>query len=139
LPHLPPRLQLPLRPQREPLRGARVRPLHEGVPQRGDAAGRGGRHRQGPGVLPVRIEAMRTALLIIASLSVAACNGGATLDYKAMHDDRPEILDPGSNPDNAPDMMACDFGYSYEGFGGTRLEAGRADEEVGFDRDRVKP
>ena len=81
---------------------------------------------------------MRTALLITASV-LTACNGGATLDYKSMKDSRPEIIDPVDNPDNPVEVQACDFGYSYEGFGGTRLEAGREDEEVGFDRDRVKP
>ncbi|MBL8955597.1 MAG: hypothetical protein JNK82_32780 [Myxococcaceae bacterium] len=83
---------------------------------------------------------MRTQALALAVLvSLTACHGGATLDYKLMMPDAPDIIDPGSNPDNLPALTACDFGYSYEGFGGTRLEAGREDEEVGFDRDRVKP
>lgn len=82
---------------------------------------------------------MRTTLLIISSLAFAACNGGATLDYKSMGDSTPQVIDPSLNPDNPPEVQACDFGYTYEGFGGQRLEAGRADEEVGADRDRVKP
>lgn len=83
---------------------------------------------------------MRTSALSLASLlALAGCQGGATLDYKVMTDDKPDIIDPAENPDNPVEMAACDFGYGYEGFGGTRLEAGREDEEVGFDRDRVKP
>lgn len=83
---------------------------------------------------------MKNLIASLCSLSLlAACQGGATLDYKSMKDDRPEIIDPSLNPDNAPEIGACDYTYSYEGFGGTRLEAGRADEDIGFDRDRVKP
>lgn len=44
------------------------------------------------------------------------------------------------NPDD-PGVFdgSCDEGKSYVGFGGTRLEVGRDEEEIGFDRDRVKP
>lgn len=85
---------------------------------------------------------MKTSTFSLFSLSLlVGCTGGATLDYKSMTDTTPDIIDPTMNPDNPlpDDLGACDFGYSYEGFGGTRLEAGRADEEVGTDRDRVKP
>lgn len=83
---------------------------------------------------------MRTFSLAAAVLfALAGCQGGATLDYKLMTADQPQILDPAQNPDNPVEMTACDHGYGYEGFGGTRLEAGREDEEIGFDRDRVKP
>ncbi|MBK7864516.1 MAG: hypothetical protein IPJ65_39135 [Archangiaceae bacterium] len=82
---------------------------------------------------------MRTALIVTAACLLAACNGGATLDYKSTLDGRPDVLDPSLNPDHPAFVGACDFGYSYDGFGGTRLEAGREDEEVGYDRDRVKP
>jgi hypothetical protein len=75
----------------------------------------------------------------LLTILVLACNGGASLNYVATEDPNARILDPKDNPDNGPDTTMCDFGYSYEGFGGTRLEAGRADEDVGFDRDRVKP
>ena len=82
---------------------------------------------------------MRTLLISLCTVSLtAACNGGATLEYTSMTKP-PDIIDPTNNPDNPPELAACDFGYSYEGFGGTRLEAGRADEDVGYDRDRVKP
>jgi len=79
------------------------------------------------------------SLALAALLALAGCQGGATLDYKLMTMDEPDVIDPSENPDNPVEMSACDFGYGYEGFGGTRLEAGREDEEVGFDRDRVKP
>ena len=85
---------------------------------------------------------MKTTILSLFSLSLfVGCTGGATLDYKSMTDPTPDIIDPTENPDNPlpVELSQCDFGYSYEGFGGTRLEAGRADEEVGTDRDRVKP
>ncbi len=82
---------------------------------------------------------MRTFALALSSLLALGCQGGATLDYKLMKEMTPDVIDPSENPDNPPEMAACDFGYGYEGFGGTRLEAGREDEEVGFDRDRVKP
>jgi hypothetical protein len=83
---------------------------------------------------------MRTALVSCFALPLlAACNGGATLDYKSTIDDRPQVIDPSLNPDNPITNQACEFGYSYDGFGGTRLEAGREEEDVGFDRDRVKP
>lgn len=83
---------------------------------------------------------MRTLFVSIFGLTLlAGCQGGAELDYKLMTPDRPDIIDPSLNPDNPPEAMACDFSYTYEGFGGTRLEAGREDEEVGFDRDRIKP
>jgi hypothetical protein len=82
---------------------------------------------------------MRAAAVLLTLAT--ACTGGATLDYVTTTNPNEVILDPKDNPDNGPDAaaMQCDFGYSYEGFGGTRLEAGRADEDVGFDRDRVKP
>src|SRR5258706_15210505 len=82
---------------------------------------------------------MKILLISTAVLLAAACNGAADLGYVAMND--PNILDPTHNPDNGvdPTAMACDFGYTYDGFGGTRLEAGRAHEDIGFDRDRVKP
>jgi hypothetical protein len=79
------------------------------------------------------------AIALCSLLALAGCQGGATLDYKLMADDTPGVIDPMDNPDNPVELGACDFGTSYEGFGGTRLEAGREDEEVGFDRDRVKP
>ena len=82
---------------------------------------------------------MRTLPTLCTLTALTACQGGATLDYKLMEDNRPDIIDPSLNPDNAPDITACSFGYTYQGFGGVRLEAGRDDEEVGFDRDRVKP
>ena len=84
---------------------------------------------------------MKNFIAISCFVLLAACQGGATLDYKTMTDDRPQVIDPSLNPDNpiATEAQACDFGYTYEGFGGTHLEAGREDEDVGFDRDRVKP
>jgi hypothetical protein len=84
---------------------------------------------------------MRTLLIsLFAAPLLAACNGGATLDYTSATDDGPGgPLDPSLNPDTPVPMGACDFGYSYQGFGGTRLEVGREEEDVGFDRDRIKP
>ena len=38
-----------------------------------------------------------------------------------------------------PPGTTCDQGYNYQGFGGMRLEVGRDEDQVGFDRDRVKP
>ncbi len=38
-----------------------------------------------------------------------------------------------------PDAPRCETGTSYVGIGGMQLEVGRADEEQGWDRDRVKP
>lgn len=35
--------------------------------------------------------------------------------------------------------VGCDQGFTYEGFGGVQLVVGRDEDDVGFDRDRVKP
>jgi hypothetical protein len=80
-----------------------------------------------------------TISLCSLGLALTACDMG--MSNVMLHTDNlpgDGILNPANNPDNAGPALACDFGYSYQGFGGTRLEAGRADEEVGFDRDRVK-
>jgi hypothetical protein len=85
---------------------------------------------------------MKTTLLVLSSfcLALAACDmGNAAVNLKTTDLLPPDVINPANNPDNAPPGLACDFGYSYMGFGGTRLEAGRTDEEEGFDRDRVKP
>lgn len=80
------------------------------------------------------------SMVMAAAVSFAACDmGRASVDLKTDGPKGTEIIDPTQNPDNPAPVLACDFSYSYEGFGGTRLEAGREDEEVGFDRDRVKP
>ena len=39
----------------------------------------------------------------------------------------------------APPPNHCDFGKSYKGFGGTLLEVGRVDSDLGIDQGRVKP
>src|SRR3989442_13570517 len=73
-------------------------------------------------------------------LTALACNGAASIDLVSARDPLPpDVIDPSTNPDNPSPSMACDFSFSYQGFGGTRLEVGREDQDVGFDRDRVKP
>ena len=87
---------------------------------------------------------MKTLLpLLLAVLATAtACGDAANIDVvmankpKAPADvtpvDPPVIVDP-QNP------ATCDQGFTYQGFGGLRLEVGRDEDGVGNDRDRVKP
>jgi hypothetical protein len=86
---------------------------------------------------------MKTLYASAAVLLLAGCldMGSATANMKVSQ--MPEntvATDPSVNPDNPTVFVGgCDVGKSYVGFGGTRLEVGRDEEEVGFDRDRVKP
>ncbi len=80
---------------------------------------------------------------VLVSFGVAACADHATIELKMQKNPNqpvepvvkvPEPTDPTLPPD-----MTCDQGYNYQGFGGLRLEVGRDEDSVGFDRDRVKP
>ncbi len=84
---------------------------------------------------------MKTLFAAAALFTTAACDmGSASVDLHVNGSLDPDIIDPTQNPD-APSTstLICDLGYTYLGFGGTRLEAGREDEQLGYDRDRVKP
>ena len=84
----------------------------------------------------------KTLIPVLVSLALAACADHATIDIKmAKNPNQPvepvvkvEPVDP-----TAPVERVCDQGYNYQGFGGLRLEVGRDEDQVGFDRDRVKP
>lgn len=84
----------------------------------------------------------RTLLPILLAVLASACGDQASIDV-VMGKDRklPVELPPVAPPVVADplDPATCDQGYTYQGFGGIRLEVGRDDEKVGFDRDRVKP
>lgn len=81
--------------------------------------------------------------VLAASMLAAACADHATIDIKMQT--KPPPADPvvkapetPVDPEMPPDMV-CDTGYNYQGFGGVRLEVGRDEDSVGYDRDRVKP
>jgi hypothetical protein len=85
---------------------------------------------------------MKTLFASAFALLLAGCldMGSATATMNVSRAPNSTINDPTLNPDNpVPFNSSCDEGRSYTGFGGTRLEVGRDEEEVGFDRDRVKP
>jgi hypothetical protein len=85
---------------------------------------------------------MKTQLLPLVALTfaLAACDMGNTnVMIKTKSVTPPDVLSPQDNPDNPGPTLQCDFGFSYIGFGGVRLEADRDDLELGTDRDRVKP
>ena len=85
---------------------------------------------------------MRTLLLACTAAAAAACSdlGSATADLNVTRAPSATVLDPSKNPDNPAQVLdSCDTGLTYVGFGGMRLEVGRDEEDVGTDRDRVKP
>lgn len=88
---------------------------------------------------------MKTLFAAAAAMLLAGCLdvGNATANMKVASQNPYAPKDPTldeNNPDNPiPFNASCDEGKSYVGFGGARLEVGRDEEEVGFDRDRVKP
>ena len=84
----------------------------------------------------------RTLLpLVLLALGAAACGDKADITVIMGKDpNQPVDIPIGPNEDpTLPAGTACDEGFSYQGFGGLRLEVGRDDDRVGFDRDRVKP
>lgn len=81
--------------------------------------------------------------VLASSLLAAACADHATIDIKMqkpMPPADPVVKAPETPVDpEMPPNTTCDTGYNYQGFGGVRLEVGRDEDSVGFDRDRVKP
>lgn len=80
--------------------------------------------------------------LVVLVLAVAAfgCGDHATIDVLMPAVTSKPLGPTTTKPTPTPTPTgACDQGYTYQGFGGLRLEVGRDDEKVGFDRDRVKP
>ena len=83
----------------------------------------------------------RTLLPLLLAVAAAACGDTASLDVvmgpKAKLPTEvpvaPEVVPDPTNP------ATCNQGFTYQGFGGLRLEVGRGEETVGSDRDRVKP
>ncbi|MBS1153710.1 MAG: hypothetical protein H6Q89_5408 [Myxococcaceae bacterium] len=86
---------------------------------------------------------LKTLTPVLVSLLAAACADHATIDIKMQQNPNAPVepvvkpVDP-VDP-TAPVEAVCDQGYNYQGFGGMRLEVGRDEDQVGFDRDRVKP
>jgi hypothetical protein len=80
---------------------------------------------------------------VAASLIATACADHATIDVKMQKPNPPAdpVVKPPETPvdPEMPPNTTCDTGYNYQGFGGMRLEVGRDEDSVGFDRDRVKP
>lgn len=85
----------------------------------------------------------KTLSCVLVSVLCAACADHATIDIKMQKNPNaplePVVVKPVDPVDPTPVEMVCDQGYSYQGFGGARLEVGRDEDQVGFDRDRVKP
>ena len=88
---------------------------------------------------------MRTLFaMTCAALSAGCLDLGQTdVQMKLAVDPYLQPGDPSYNPPPNPDdpvgLGLCDVGLSYQGFGSSRLEVGRDEEEIGMDRDRVKP
>jgi hypothetical protein len=83
---------------------------------------------------------------VAAALVLAGCSdlgkSSAVLDHLTNDVGGPvaPAVDPGKVEDPpSTEAPRCDSGLNYQGFGGTRLEIGRDDEDMGWDRDRVKP
>jgi hypothetical protein len=85
----------------------------------------------------------KTLIPVLVSVAVAGCADHATIDIKMQTN--PNIpVEPVVKPVDPKDPVTpveevCDQGFNYQGFGGMRLEVGRDEDQVGFDRDRVKP
>ena len=80
--------------------------------------------------------------LFVVFAFAAACGDAANIDVVMGKKPVTPVDIPVEPPAVVPDPTnpaTCNQGYTYEGFGGLRLEVGRDDESVGFDRDRVKP
>ncbi len=80
--------------------------------------------------------------LVLTAAFAAACGDAANIDVVMGKKPVAPADIPVEPPAVVPDPTnpaTCNNGYTYEGFGGLRLEVGRDDEAVGFDRDRVKP
>ena len=85
----------------------------------------------------------KTSICVLVSVLTAACADHATIDIKMQKNPNAPV-EPVVKPPNPADPVVpveevCDQGFNYQGFGGTRLEVGRDEDQVGFDRDRVKP
>jgi hypothetical protein len=85
----------------------------------------------------------KTLIPVLVSVAVAGCADHATIDIKMQKNPNMPV-EPTVKPIDpidpaAPAGTTCDEGYNYQGFGGMRLEVGRDEDQVGFDRDRVKP
>ncbi len=85
----------------------------------------------------------KTLIAVLVWAAVSGCADHATIDIKMQANPNvpgEPVVKPVNPPDpETPVEATCDQGYNYQGFGGTRLEVGRDDDQVGFDRDRVKP
>ena len=84
----------------------------------------------------------KTLIPVLVCLVVCGCADHATIDIKmGKNPNAPQepVVKPVEVDPTQPVEMTCDQGYNYQGFGGMRLEVGRDEDQVGFDRDRVKP
>ena len=85
----------------------------------------------------------KTLIPVLVSVAVAGCADHATIDIKMQKNPNmpvEPVVKPVTPVDpQMPVDTTCDQGYNYQGFGGMRLEVGRDEDQVGFDRDRVKP
>jgi hypothetical protein len=79
-----------------------------------------------------------TLTLCSLALTLTACDMGMSDVMLKTNSLDPDIINPANNPDNVAQGLACNYGYTYQGFAGTQLELGRVDEDLGLDRDRVK-
>jgi hypothetical protein len=79
-----------------------------------------------------------TLTLCSLVLTLTACDMGMSNVMLKTNSLDPDVINPANNPDNVPQGLACNYGYSYQGFAGSQLEIGRVDEDLGVDRDRVK-
>src|SRR5688572_20524607 len=93
-------------------------------------------------------------LTAVISAGLTGCFGGSDFDTSGMPTQAGpggggEVIGGGTNPDGTPIVPGeepivpvdngCAKGASYTGFGGTQLEIGRIENEIGVDRARVKP
>jgi hypothetical protein len=87
----------------------------------------------------------RTLIPLFLAVIAAGCGDAANIDVVMgpkgkLPTDVPPIEQPPVLPPEDPTNPAtCNSGFTYQGFGGLRLEVGRDEETVGSDRDRVKP
>ena len=85
----------------------------------------------------------KTLIPVLVAVAVAGCADHATIDIKMQKNPNmpvePVVKPVDPTAPVTPVEEVCDQGFNYQGFGGLRLEVGRDEDQVGFDRDRVKP